>query len=575
MEVFFMSYSSENPTLEKEILEFRKKGHRTRFYTVYFFVLRWTFRFVWLYKVRSLWLELHKKSEIEEALFLKLSLECRTLFLRLGGVYIKVGQFISNLAHILPTSFLENLKDLQDRVPPHTFSEIKQRFFNEFNKNIEEVFPDLDRVPLASASTAQVHRATFQGKKIVIKILYPNIETLVEKDLRTVLFVMKWINSYLYKFEYNKIHSEISIIVRREMNLKEEAISLQKMAELFKNEKDYVFPYVYEDFTRQGILVTKFIEGVKITETRINNKKNGKPSRPLLLLVRAYILMIFQFKFFHADPHPGNLIYTPQGKLCFIDFGAVSELPTNIAQSLKRIVQSAISNDYYGVVEGLDSMGLLDKSVNKEKLEQISQFAIEKLKSFITNTDYFRNISIEQLEPEEVYIFLDGINTSLQELMQVTQLPTNYIMLQRVLGLLIGTTAVLDPYRTIFEYAEEPFYEIVESNKKEVIQMIKDDGHEIAIATLQLPLELQKALIALNRGRIRFINRDIEKHTEKMYSLGINVIQSIFVISGVHFGNTYYFQNNQIVSSCFFLFSFFISISLFRSIIKNKPTGLD
>ena len=570
-----MSYSSENPTLEKEILEFRKKGHRTRFYIVYFFVIRWTIRFIWFYKIRSLWLDLYKKNEIEEALFLRLSLECRTLFLRLGGVYIKVGQFISNLAHILPTSFLENLKDLQDRVPPHTFSEIKQRFFNEFNKNIEEVFPDLDRAPLASASTAQVHRATFQGKKVVIKILYPNIETLVEKDLRTVLFVMKWINSYLYKFEYNKIHTEISIIVRREMNLKEEALSLQKMTELFKNEKDYVFPYVYEDFTRQGILVTKFIEGVKITETRINNRKNGKQSRPLLLLVRAYILMIFQFKFFHADPHPGNLIYTPQGKLCFIDFGAVSELPTNIAQSLKRIVQSAISNDYYGVVEGLDSMGLLDKSVNKEKLEQISQFAIEKLKSFITNTDYFKNISIEQLEPEEVYIFLEGINTSLQELMQVTQLPTNYIMLQRVLGLLIGTTAVLDPYRTIFEYAEEPFYEIVESNKKEVIQMIKDDGHEIAIATLQLPLELQKALIALNRGRIRFINRDIEKHTEKMYSLGINVIQSIFVISGVHFGNTYLFQNNQIVSTCFFLFSFFTSISLFRSIIKNKPTGLD
>ena len=86
---------------------------------------------------------------------------------------------------------------------------------------------------------------------------------------------------------------------------------------------------------------------------------------------------------------------------------------------------------------------------------------------------------------------------------------------------------------------------------------------------------LQKALNALNRGRIRFINRDIEKHTEKMYSLGINVIQSIFVISGVHFGNTYYFQNIQIVSTCFFLFSFFISIGLFRSIIKNKPTGLD
>jgi predicted unusual protein kinase regulating ubiquinone biosynthesis (AarF/ABC1/UbiB family) len=497
------------------------------------------------------------------------------LFLKLGGVYIKAGQFISNLAHILPPSFLENLKDLQDRVPPHNFSEVKLRFSKEFNKNIEEVFPDLDRSPLASASTAQVHKATYQGKKIVIKILYPNIENLVEKDLQTILFVLRWINRFLYTFEFMKIHNEISVIIRREMNLKEEATSLQRMAELFKNEKDYTFPTVYEDFTRQGILVTKFIEGVKITETRINHKKNGKISRPLQLLIKAYILMIFRYKFFHADPHPGNLIYTPQGKLCFIDFGAVSELPTNIAQSLKMIIQSAISNDYYGVVEGLESMGLLDKSVNKEKLEQVTQFALEKLKHFITNTDYFRNISIEQLEPEEVYIFLEGINTSLKELMQVTQLPTNFIMLQRVLGLLIGTTAVLDPYRTIFDYAEEPFNEIVESNKKEVLKMLKEDGGEIAIASLQLPLELQKALQTLNRGRIRFINRDMEKHTEKMYSLGVNLIQTIFVVSGVHFGTIFYFQKIETVSYVFYFVSLLTGIGLVRSILNNKPNSLE
>ena len=261
--------------------------------------------------------------------------------------------------------------------------------------------------------------------------------------------------------------------------------------------------------------------------------------------------------------------------MCFIDFGAVSELPTNIAQSLKMIIQSAISNDYYGVVEGLESMGLLDKSVNKEKLEQVTQFALEKLKHFITNTDYFRNISIEQLEPEEVYIFLEGINTSLKELMQVTQLPTNFIMLQRVLGLLIGTTAVLDPYRTIFDYAEEPFNEIVESNKKEVLKMLKEDGGEIAIASLQLPLELQKALQTLNRGRIRFINRDMEKHTEKMYSLGVNLIQTIFVVSGVHFGTIFYFQKIETVSYVFYFVSLLTGIGLVRSILNNKPNSLE
>ena len=570
-----MNYYSENPNLEEEILKFRKKGVRTRFYTVYFFVLRWTFKFLWLYKVRSLYTESLKVRESEDKLFLQLSLECKILFLRLGGVYIKVGQFVSNLAHILPQNFIENLKDLQDRVPPHSFAEIKTRFYKEFQKNIEEVFPDLDRTPIASASTAQVHKATYQGRKIVVKILYPDIETLVEKDLKTVLFVMKWINSYLYTFDYPKVHEEIGMMIRREMNLKEEANSIQKMAEFFKSEKDYVFPTVYEDFTRQSVLVTKFIEGVKITETRINHKKNGKISRPLQLLVRAYVLMIFQYKFFHADPHPGNLIYTPQGKLCFIDFGAVAELPTNIAQSLKKIIQSAVANDYIGMVEGMESMGLLNRGANKEKLEQITQFAMEKLKSFITNTDYFRNISIDQLEPEDVYIFLEGINTSLKELLQATQLPTNYIMLQRVLGLLIGTTAVLDPYRTIFDYAEAPFSEIVESNKKEVFKILKEDGNEIAIASLQLPVELQKALVTLNRGRIRFINRDMEKHTEKMYSLGTNLIQTLFIISGVHYGNVFFFQNYEIISGGFYVFSGLLGLNLLRSVLKNKPTGLD
>lgn len=570
-----MNYTPENSQLEQEILDFRKKSHRTRFYTVYFFVLRWSLRFLWLYKIKRLFSEATKIRESEEILFLELSIECRRLFLRLGGVYIKVGQFISNLAHILPTSFLENLKDLQDRVPPHSFSEIKIRFFKEFQKNIEEVFPDLDRTPLASASTAQVHRATYQGKKIVIKILYPDIENLVEKDLKTVLFVMRWIDSYFYKFEYSKIHAEIGEIVRREMDLKEEANSLQKMTDFFKSEKDIIFPQVYENFTKQGILVTRFIEGVKITDTRINHRKNGKLSRPLQLLMRAYILMIFRYKFFHADPHPGNLIYTPQGKLCFIDFGAVAELPTNISQSLKKIIQSSISGDYYGVVEGMETMGLIERGTNKEKLEQITQFAIEKLKAFITNTDYFRNISIDQLEPEETFLFLEGINTSLKELLQVTQLPTNYIMLQRVLGLLIGTTAVLDPYRTILDYAETPFYEVVESNKKEVFKLLKEDGNEIAIATLQLPIELQKALVTLNRGRIRFVNRDMARHTEKMYSLGLSLIQAIFVIAGVHFGTLFFFQKYEMIAGIFYILSLLLGIGLLRNLLKNRPTGLE
>jgi hypothetical protein len=114
-----------------------------------------------------------------------------------------------------------------------------------------------------------------------------------------------------------------------------------------------------------------------------------------------------------------------------------------------------------------------------------------------------------------------------------------------------------------------------ESNKKEVLKMLKEDGGEIAIASLQLPLELQKALQTLNRGRIRFINRDMEKHTEKIYSLGVNLIQTIFVVSGVHFGTIFYFQKIETVSYVFYFVSLLTGIGLVRSILNNKPNSLE
>ncbi|MCX8000490.1 MAG: AarF/UbiB family protein, partial [Leptospiraceae bacterium] len=413
------------------------------------------------------------------------------LFLALGGVYIKTGQFLSNLAHIFPPEFTNELQDLQDRVPPRDFSEIKLRFEKEVGKPIDEVFPDISKKPLAAASTAQVHVATLNKQKVAIKILYPNIEKVIANDLETILIVMRMINKYFFTFDYKPIHSEIKTMILREMNLKAEAESIQKMARLFKGEKDYVFPKVYEEYSRHGILVTQFIEGVKITETRINHKKDGKKSRPLSLLLRAYILMIFRFRFFHADPHSGNLIYTPQGKLCFIDFGAIGELPDQTATHLKQILLSGIAGDAYGVVEGMEKMGFCKPNTNREKLEKVAEFTINKLKAFVSNTEFFQNISLDQLGPEEAKIFLEGINSSLRELMKITQVPHNYVLLDRVLGILTGLVAVLDPYRTIYDYAEEPIQEIIGNTQREVSEILRAEGNEILTSSLELPIHLQ------------------------------------------------------------------------------------
>ncbi|MDX1960380.1 MAG: AarF/UbiB family protein [Leptospiraceae bacterium] len=553
----------------EDALKYHKKSHRIRFYIVYFFVLKWSWRFLWHQRFRKRFSSQETVAHVEEFLYRKLAIESKHLFLKLGGVYIKAGQFLSNMGHLLPPVILDSLKDLQDRVPPRPFPEIRERFYREFGKNIEEIFPDIEKYPLASASTAQVHTATLNGKKIAIKILYPGIESLVQKDLVTILFVLRWINRFLFEFQYQTIHKEISSIIHEEMDLSREGKSIKRMADLFENEKDYVFPHVYDEYTKKGILVTRFIEGVKITETRIN-KSGSKKSRPLDLLVKAYILMIFRFRFFHADPHSGNVIYTPQGKLCFIDFGAVAEIPQTMSQGLKKLVVSALNQDYFSLIEAMEEIGFFDSTANKEKLEKVAKFALEKLKRFVTDVDFFQNISLDQLKPEDAFIFLEGINASLRELMKVVQVPNNYVMLERVFGILVGTGAVLDPYRTILDYSEPHFASLVEKNKKEISEILRKEGNEIGVSLLELPRELHKAIITLQRGRIQIQNPAQEKHTEKIYALGHEFIFAIFFLGGIYFGNEFLKLELIPVSIGFYLFSAISGWKLFQSFQKNR-----
>ncbi|MBP9888535.1 MAG: AarF/ABC1/UbiB kinase family protein [Leptospiraceae bacterium] len=474
------------------------------------------------------------------------------------------------MGHLLPDYFISAFKDLQDRIPPHSFDEIKIRFFKETNQNIEEVFPEISKVPLAAASTAQVYTARLGDEKVVVKILYPGIETLVEKDLRTVLFVMKRINRYLVTFDYKQIHNEVKTIITREMDLSEEAKSIEKMAGYFASEPDYVFPTVYHDYTTPGILVTRFIEGVKISETRSIQARNAKKSRPLDLLVRAYILMVFQYRFFHADPHSGNLIYTTDGKLCFIDFGAVSEVNEITAVSLKKIISSAMSKDYYGVVEGMEEMGFFDKNVNKEKLEQIVKFALEKLERFVTNTDFFRNISIEQLNPEEAYIFLKGINSSLSDILKIARVPSNYVMLERTLGLIMGNIAILDPYRSVFDYAEDYFQTIAIGESGFVDKILSEEGKDLFTTSLLIPSELHKALLTLNRGRLVIQNKDVERQTDVMYVLGNQFLYALVGIASVHFGNYFLSFYNLYPSLFFYSIAGISGLSLLTSLIRSR-----
>jgi len=548
---------------------YKDKTHLTRFLIVYKFSLKQSIRLLWHKKITSHFFTSETVQKKEKILYSNLGKDCKKLFIRLGGVYIKVGQFLSNLAHILPEYFIENLRDLQDRIPPHSFEEIRIRFEKEIGKNIYEVFQEIEEIPIASASTAQVHSAIYKERKVAIKVLYPHIEDVIEKDLKTLLFVMKRINRYLYSFDFKSIHKEIEKIVKREMDLSKESESIRKMDELFYDEPEIMVPRVEREISARGVLVTDFVEGVKITETEHVLGKAQPKSKPLELLLRAYILMIFRYKFFHADPHPGNVLFTPDGKLCLLDFGAVGEIPESLRISLRKTVISAMSKDYYGVVEGMEEMGFFSKHADKEKLEELARYSFQKLERFLSDTDLFKNIPFEKLGIMDSYDFLRGINSSLKEILKFSQIPENFVALQRVMALLAGNIASIDPYRTFFDYADRPFRLVVLGGSS-VERILKEEGRDIVGNALSIPGELHRALLNLNRGRWNFRLKDMDRHTHAIVYSSRQLVNTILAVSSVHFGNYFADKSLQNLSVFCYVMGSVFGVVLLVSLIKGS-----
>ncbi|PKA25668.1 ABC1 kinase family protein [Leptospira meyeri] len=464
--------------------------------------------------------------------------EIKNLFFVMGGVYIKIGQFISNLFHILPEEFLWELQDLQDKIPPREFKEIDERWLRDYGKSMEMIFTNLDKSSYASASTAQVHIGYYNGKKVAIKTLYPKIEEDAVRDLKTISRVIWLIDRFVFKVSAKEVNEQLNTMIRSELDLRGELKNLKYTKQLFALEKDFYFPNPIEELCNKHTLVTEFVEGKKIYEIdpfESHTKKNPNLEK----LIRAYILMIFEYRFFHADPHPGNLIFMETGELCFIDFGAVQSISEEETRILERILIGAMRKDYHLITESLFELGAVTESLSKEELIQIVKYSLEKLNRILESTDHFRNISFETLRPAEDLRFLKEIQVSLKRLLSSLKLPPNFLSLHRVLALLLGNSSYLDPTRSMIDYAEKPFSQIVLKGSS-LKKLWKDEGEEFITSLFSLPKELNEFLYKWNRGEFQTpdSSRKEELRLKEIFTFG--ALGSIFFFFGMYYSEKFW-----------------------------------
>ncbi|HEX6964606.1 MAG TPA: AarF/UbiB family protein [Gemmatimonadaceae bacterium] len=287
----------------------------------------------------------------------------------LGPTFIKLAQVFASRADILPEPYLSEIGRLTDRVPPLPLPAIERVVEQEFGQPPSALFECFDPEPLAAASLGQVHRARVGGRDVVVKVLRPGVEEIVAVDLHAAFRVLFFVNVIFPNHHVRAITTIVREFAKRiedEMDFRQEARNAQLIRANFADDDRVAVPQVVHEMTRQRVLVLEYMEGTKVD--RLHERiAAGEISVPAMLetLVEVYVKMMLVDGLFHADPHPGNLLVSPEGRLVLLDFGMVIRVEQETRTRLIQTIMAAVRQDVDGVIAGFYELGLLDPEVDR------------------------------------------------------------------------------------------------------------------------------------------------------------------------------------------------------------------
>lgn len=374
----------------------------------------------------------------------------RDTSLKHGGAFLKIGQLLSCRPDILPKAWIEELATLQDQASSVPFPAVKRVLEAEFGQPLEALFATFEETPIACASIGQVHRATLpDGLAVAVKVQRPDLDEAIELDMALMRLFLDGMRNMLPPTDLDVITGEIERAVREELDYESEARWVMRAHHYLAHKPGLVVPETIAARCSRRVLTTRFIEGRKMTRVLDELHAAGETKQVGELLGRlldSYFTQILDAGFFQADPHPGNLLVTPEGELVLLDFGCTMELPENYRVGYKRVLQAAMVGDREVIAKTLGELGFVTRSGKPDTLLVFADTLLEHIREAATSGQGVSWPTAEEMSARSKRM-MGSANED-----PVDKLPPEFIMLARVFGSLGGLFMHYKPQLDVARY---------------------------------------------------------------------------------------------------------------------------
>ncbi len=399
----------------------------------------------------------------------------------LGPSFIKIGQALSTRPDLIPLEYIQEFSQLQDRVPPFLSEEAIAIVEEELGKSVYALFKEFERVPLASASLGQVHRATlYTGEKVVVKVQRRALEQLFNLDFEVLHRLIRLGNQFFpgfKKYELESIYQEFFQLLFNEIDYIHEGKNAERFRENFQNYPRVIVPKVYWQYTTKRVLTLEYLPGIKIND-RNSLVENGIDTDQIIQLgICAYLKQLLEDGFFQSDPHPGNMAVTQDGQIIFYDFGTMAEIKALAKEQMIQTFFAVLRKDADRVLEMLVYMGLIKPVSDMTPVKRLIRFLLEKFRD--------RPVDIREFEEigTEIYIMFEH---------QPFRLPPQMTFILKSLTTLDGIARALDPQYNLLA-ASKPFVQSIatSANQGNILVAIARQTRDFIQHKLQQPSRLE------------------------------------------------------------------------------------